>query len=87
MTHDEFIKRVIDNNPDVEILGQYTTTKARILCKCKTCGNEWMPREIVFFSDDERKNKYHRFAFSQYAEKAEKELVPQIENVLRQIQQ
>ena len=44
-------------------------------------------REIVFFSDDERKNKYHRFAFSQYAEKAEIELVPQIESVLRQIQQ
>ena len=42
--------------------------------------------EIVQFTDNERANKYHRFAFTQYAEKAQKELLPQIESVLKQIQ-
>ena len=43
MTHDEFIKRVKIVNKNILILGQYTTTKAPILCRCKTCGYEWSP--------------------------------------------
>lgn len=43
MTHDEFIKRVRAVNKNILVLGQYTTTKAPILCRCKTCGYEWSP--------------------------------------------
>lgn len=44
MTHDEFIKRVRAVNKNILVLGQYTTTKAPILCRCKTCGYEWSPK-------------------------------------------
>ena len=42
MTHDEFIKRVSEKNPSVAVIGHYETTKAKILCRCKKCENEWM---------------------------------------------
>lgn len=39
----EFIKRVIEINPTIEILGLYETNKNRIKCRCTQCGNEWSP--------------------------------------------
>ena len=43
MTHEEFVKRVADNNKSIEVIGQYKNTKSRIECRCKECGNVWFP--------------------------------------------
>lgn len=40
-TNDEFIKEVAANNPNVDIIGEYTNSKINILVKCKICGNTW----------------------------------------------
>lgn len=39
--HDEFIAEIEKINPHVEILGEYQNAKAKILCRCKFCLNEW----------------------------------------------
>lgn len=41
LTHEEFIQKLQQINPDIEILGIYTNTKTKIKCKCKKCGHEW----------------------------------------------
>ena len=40
-THDEFILELNSINPEVEVLGQYTTALTKILIKCRICGNQW----------------------------------------------
>lgn len=40
-THDEYIKEVSIINPNIEVLGEYTDAKTKILHKCKIDGCEW----------------------------------------------
>ena len=37
----DFIEDVAKVNPSIEVLGEYTSRKDRILCRCKDCGREW----------------------------------------------
>lgn len=37
----EFIAEMAEINPDIEILGEYTGSKAKLLCRCRKCGHEW----------------------------------------------
>ena len=41
-THEEFVKEMQIKNPDISIMGQYTTAKEKIKVKCKKCGYEWI---------------------------------------------
>lgn len=40
-THEEFMERLQQVNPDIEVLGTYKNNKTKIKCKCKICGHEW----------------------------------------------
>lgn len=41
--HDEYVKLVNDLHPNIEVLGQYTRAKDKILVRCKNDGYEWNP--------------------------------------------
>lgn len=40
-THEEFVKDIEQINPNILILGKYTKSCEKILCKCKICNHEW----------------------------------------------
>lgn len=39
--HEEFVKDLNNINPKIKILGNFTTTKDKILVQCLDCGKEW----------------------------------------------
>ena len=41
LTHEEFLNRLQQVNPNIEVLGTYTGTDNKIKCKCKIDGYEW----------------------------------------------
>ena len=41
LSHEEFIKRLQQISPDIEVLKTYKDYKTKILCKCKIDGYEW----------------------------------------------
>lgn len=41
LTHDEYVKRVEEINPDIEVLGEYINSQTKILHRCKIDGYEW----------------------------------------------
>lgn len=42
INHELFLKQIQDTvNPDIELLGKYTKSTEKILCKCRLCGHEW----------------------------------------------
>lgn len=41
LTHDEYIERVEEINPNIEVLGEYINSQVKILHKCKIDGYEW----------------------------------------------
>lgn len=41
MTQEQFITKVKQINPNIEVLGTYKNNRTKILCKCKKCGYEW----------------------------------------------
>lgn len=41
LTHDDFVARMLEINPTIEILGKYVNSNRRIKCKCTVCGREW----------------------------------------------
>ena len=42
-SHEQFIKDSKISNPNITILGKYTTAKSKILCRCNICNYEWQP--------------------------------------------
>lgn len=40
-THDEYVRQVIEINPNIEVIGEYSGSNIKILHKCHICGNEW----------------------------------------------
>lgn len=44
LTHEEFINRVQQINPNIQVLEPYKNRKTKIKCKCKICGHEWSIR-------------------------------------------
>ena len=42
-THDQFVEELKQVNSDIEIIGEYITSKDPIECRCKKCGNIWTP--------------------------------------------
>lgn len=41
MSHDEFMRRLDDSNPDIEPLERYRRMKTKMKFKCRKCGNVW----------------------------------------------
>lgn len=41
MTNDEFLAAVKSVRPDVEVLSEFTNTKAYVQARCRACGHEW----------------------------------------------
>lgn len=46
-THEEFIQRLQQINPDIEVLGTYINIKTKIKCRCKIDGYEWYTKPGV----------------------------------------
>lgn len=48
-SQETFIKEMFKVNPDIEILGNYKSSKTKILCKCKVCEFEWerIPNDLL----------------------------------------
>lgn len=40
-THDNFIERMSEISPDIEILSKYTLVHEKVKCRCTKCKNEW----------------------------------------------
>lgn len=41
LTHEDFIERMNNVNPNIEILGRYTNSKGRVDARCKVCNYTW----------------------------------------------
>ena len=41
LSHAEQVAAIAKANPDVEVLGEITGDKVKVLCRCKVCGHEW----------------------------------------------
>lgn len=48
-THDNFLQRMNNINPNINILGSYKNTSTKILCHCKICSHEWeaLPNSLL----------------------------------------
>ena len=42
-TQEEFERKVKTHNPNIEVVGKYTTAGERIKCRCVICGHSWDP--------------------------------------------
>lgn len=40
-SHEQFVKDMQVIHPEIEILGEYITSKTKVKCKCKSCNNIW----------------------------------------------
>lgn len=43
-THTTFVGEMLEINPDVKIIGEYTTRLSRVEAQCLKCGLQWNPR-------------------------------------------
>lgn len=41
MTHESFVSMMAENNPDVEVVGEYYNSATKIKVRCKKCNCEW----------------------------------------------
>lgn len=42
LTQEEFVKRMGEANPDVEIVGEYVRSNVKVECRCRKCGHIWL---------------------------------------------
>lgn len=50
ITHEEFIERLQQINPDIEILETYINARTKIKCRCAICGHEWKTKPCILLS-------------------------------------
>ena len=43
-TQNEFINKLKSINPNIEVLGEYTSSHSKILVQCRNCGVRWSPQ-------------------------------------------
>ena len=67
-TTDSFINKMKEINPNIEILGKYTNSYSKILCKCKIDGYEWKatPEKLFIKQSCPRCAKNERYTHEQY---------------------
>ena len=72
-TQEEFITKVKQLNPDIEVLGTYTNSVTKIKCRCKKDGYEWetMPQSLLAGSGCPKCN----------TSKGEKRIVQYLDNI------
>ena len=44
LPEEEFLKRVEEKNPNIEVIGKYVNSHEPIECRCRKCGNTWTPK-------------------------------------------
>ena len=42
-SHEQFVRELLEINPDIEVIGKYDGAKSRIEVKCLKCGHIWNP--------------------------------------------
>ncbi|MBQ7640219.1 MAG: hypothetical protein IJS91_04420 [Bacteroidales bacterium] len=42
-SHETFVSQIESINPNIEIVGSYVNDSTKIECRCRICGNQWMP--------------------------------------------
>lgn len=69
--YEEYIKRVFQKNPNIEVIGQYADAKTKILHKCKIDGYEWYakPNNILSGKGCPRCAKKERYTHNDYVAK------------------
>lgn len=45
-THEEFVHKMSELHPDIDVVGYYINAKSHIKCRCKKCGNEWFAKPL-----------------------------------------
>mgnify|MGYP003304497035 CR=1 FL=1 len=41
-SHEQYVRELLLENPNIEVLGEYTNANTNILHRCTICGHEWM---------------------------------------------
>ena len=79
-THEEYIAKVKEIHPNIEVLEEYINARTKILHKCKTCGHEWMakPSGILVGYGCAKCAKVKKLTHDEYEKRAE-EINPNIE--------
>jgi hypothetical protein len=81
ITHKEFVNRMIKIDKNIEILGEYTLSINRILCKCKIHNITWNPIAGVLLGGKGKCPKCHKYYMKPQKE-FEKELFSINSNIL-----
>lgn len=70
-THEEYVKEVLDINPNIEVVGKYINAKTKILHKCKIDGYEWYsrPDNILHGQGCPRCSGVERYSHEEYVQK------------------
>ena len=50
LSQEEFVERVKNINPNIEVLGQYSGSNKKVLCRCRVCQNTWSPVPDTIYS-------------------------------------
>lgn len=74
LTYDEYVKRVEDINPNIEVLGEYINNRIKILHRCKIDGYEWYtsPSSILLGCGCSRCSKHEVYGHDEYVKKVAK---------------
>lgn len=49
-THEQYVEEVASINKNIEVVGHYVNSNAKIELKCKLCGNKWFARSVDILS-------------------------------------
>ena len=41
LTHEEYVKKMNEVHPTIEVIGEYINSKTKVPLKCKVCNHEW----------------------------------------------
>ena len=63
MSREDFIQRLSEISPTIEVIGSFNGANNIVEVRCKTCGNEWSPRAMDLLTGRGcRKCKYKKQA-------------------------
>lgn len=50
LTHEQFVSRLKDKNPDITVVGEYRNINTKIMVRCDKCGHEWgvLPCSLLY---------------------------------------
>lgn len=74
LTHDEYVERVKEINPNIKVVGKYINNKTHILHRCEICGCEWMaiPSNVLSGKGCSNCSKTKKKTHEEYVKKVNK---------------